>query len=49
MFEKAEGQYQNARELLERGNKLNPNDAAILQVNFHGAYASHPPLCSITA
>lgn len=32
MFEKAEGNLQNARDLLERGHELNPNDAAILQV-----------------
>ena len=32
MFEKLEGNEQNARELLARGHELNPNDAAILQV-----------------
>ena len=32
MFEKAEGKTENARKLLQRGQQLNPNDAAILQV-----------------
>ena len=32
MFEKAESETENARKLLQRGQQLNPNDAAILQV-----------------
>lgn len=32
MFEKAEGNLDNARALLKRGNEHNPNDGAILQV-----------------
>ena len=42
LFERDNGQVDNARELFRRGHLLNPQDAPILQVGHSSRYTSYP-------
>lgn len=45
MFEKLQGEVQNARRLLQRGRELNPKDSAILQVTPPCIESTPTPVC----